>query len=312
MPFPPTDSEFPYPRPLMLESSAQTLIFNNPHDFQSHCVGWQRQGQLVGMVPTMGALHPGHLSLIEICRRACDRVVVSVFVNPTQFAPHEDFSKYPRDLAADVKSILSVGADAVFAPSEVDMYPPGCSTVVLPPEVAKPLEGQFRSAHFQGVTTVVTKLLNLSRADVAVFGQKDYQQLAVIQQMVADLNLPTRILMAPTCREPDGLAMSSRNRYLSPVERQRALVIYRALSSCRQRVSQGHRDARELAMDLMQELIDGGLDSIDYAVIADPRTLQSLDTVTVGAVALVAGHVGRTRLIDNVVLREPADDVLTI
>jgi pantoate--beta-alanine ligase len=286
----------------MSERRSGVCVISNPREFQSQCLAWQRQGELVGMVPTMGALHAGHLSLVKLCRQHCDRVVVSVFVNPTQFAPGEDFERYPRTLEADVTALGSVGVDAVLAPSAADMYRPGFSTVVQPAKIAQVLEGQFRPNHYAGVTTIVAKLLHLARADVAIFGQKDYQQLAVIQQMARELDMATEIVMGPTCREPDGLAMSSRNRYLNPDERGRALSISRALFACRDRVTRGETDARELAADLMQSLIDGGLDSIDYAVIADGQTLEALDRVRSGSVALVAGHVGRTRLIDNVIL----------
>lgn len=277
-------------------------VFRHSNEFQSQCLAWQRQGELVGIVPTMGALHEGHLSLAKLCRQHCDRVVVSIFVNPTQFAPGEDFERYPRTWEADLAGLNSVGVDAVLAPPALEIYPPGFSTFVKPAKVAEPLEGQFRPSHYQGVTTVVAKLLNLARADVAVFGQKDYQQLAVIRQMVQELSIPTRIVMGPTIRESDGLAMSSRNGYLNPEERVRALSISRALFACRDRVSSGEQDARELAVALMQDLIDGGLDSVDYAVVADGNTLESLDRLRPGAVALVAGHVGKTRLIDNVIL----------
>jgi pantoate--beta-alanine ligase len=289
------------------QTTERPSVFTRPSHFQQQCLEWQRMGQLVGMVPTMGALHDGHLSLVRQCRELCHRVVVSIFVNPTQFAPGEDFERYPRDLEADLAAVRQVGADAILAPDPSAMYPVGCSTVVQPPKLAKLLEGQFRPDHFLGVTTVVAKLLNLSRADVAVFGQKDYQQCAVIRQMVEDLNMPTRIVMASTFRESDGLAMSSRNRYLDPEQRQRATVIYQALSRCRDRVQAGNRDARELAVDLMQDLIDGGLDSIDYAVIADGKSLQSIETLGPGAVALVAGYLGTTRLIDNLVLLQATE-----
>jgi pantoate--beta-alanine ligase len=286
------------------ETTEHGRVFASPEEFQRQCLAWQRAGQWVGMVPTMGALHEGHLSLVRRCRQQCDRVVLSIFVNPTQFAPGEDFARYPRDLTADLRAVQGLGVDAVLAPEPAAMYPADFSTAVQPPKLAKLLEGQFRPDHFLGVTTVVAKLLNLARADVAVFGQKDYQQCAVIRQMVADLNLPTQIVMAPTFREPDGLAMSSRNRYLNPEQRLRANGIYRSLTRCRQRVDGGQRDARELAADLLQDLIDGGLDSIDYAVIVDGRTLQSIETVQPAAVALVAGLIGSTRLIDNLVLWE--------
>jgi pantoate--beta-alanine ligase len=286
----------------MSEPITGASVIFDPLEFQDQCLAWQRLGARVGMVPTMGALHDGHLSLVRLCRQHCDRLVVSIFVNPTQFSPGEDFERYPRTLDSDVAALNSVGVDAVLAPSPREMYGPGFSTVVQPAKVAQTLEGQFRPSHYQGVTTVVAKLLNLARADVAIFGQKDYQQLAVIRQMVRELNMPTEILMGPTCRETDGLAMSSRNRYLNSEERQRALTISRALFACRERVARGERDARELATDLMQALIDGGIDSIDYAVIADGQSLESLDQVRKDAVALVAGHVGKTRLIDNVIL----------
>lgn len=286
----------------MSSLSSSAPVFHVPAEFQAQCLAWQRTGQRVGMVPTMGALHEGHLQLVRLCRQYCDRVVVSIFVNPTQFAPGEDFDRYPRDLDADLELLRPYAVDGVLAPAPSAMYPPGYSSAVQPGKIAQVLEGQFRPGHFQGVTTVVAKLLGLARADVAIFGQKDYQQLAVIRRMVTDLNIPTEIVMAPTHREPDGLAMSSRNRYLTPEERERALVISRALFRCRERVAAGERDARELAVDLMQDLIDGGMDSIDYAVIADGQTLESLNVISDDAVALVAGHVGRTRLIDNLLL----------
>lgn len=286
----------------MSSSPLLAPVFHVPAEFQTQCLAWQRAGQRVGMVPTMGALHEGHLQLVRLCRDYCDRVVVSIFVNPTQFAPGEDFDRYPRNLERDLELLQPLAVDAVLAPAPQAMYPAGFSSAVQPGKIAQVLEGQFRPGHFQGVTTVVAKLLGLARADVAIFGQKDYQQLAVIRRMVCDLNMPTEIVMAPTHREPDGLAMSSRNRYLTPEERERALVISRALFRCRDRVAAGERDARELAVDLMQELIDGGMDSIDYAVIANGQTLESVNLIEADAVALVAGHIGKTRLIDNLLL----------
>jgi len=283
----------------------QPTVFDDPARFQQHCLAVQRQGQTVGLVPTMGALHEGYLSLVRQCRQLCDVVAVSIFVNPTQFSPHEDFARYPRDLAADLAALRPCGVDLVLAPSDRQMYPPDCTSVVQPPRVAEGLEGDFRPQHFQGVTTIVTKLLHLARADVAVFGQKDYQQLTVLRQMAKDLNLPTQIVMGPTVREDDGLALSSRNRYLSPEQRQRALGLSAALRHCQQHVDQGQRDARELTNALMLDLIDAGFETIDYAVIVHPETLSCVDQVHEGTVALAAVRLGTTRLIDNALLRVP-------
>ena len=203
-------------------------------------------GCAIGLVPTMGALHEGHLSLVQASRAECGFTVATIFVNPTQFAPHEDFDKYPRTLEADLESLASCHADLVFAPRREDMYPAGCSTLVEPPQVAQRWEGECRPGHFQGVATVVLKLFNLAQADVAFFGHKDYQQAAVIRRMVQDLNVPTEIRVCPTVREPDGLAMSSRNRYLSAGERQQAVAISRTLRLAEQMAAGGERQAAKL------------------------------------------------------------------
>lgn len=285
-----------------MDQIALPPVFETPADIGDHCCQLQRQGARVGVVPTMGALHLGHLSLVELCRQHCDHVVATVFVNPTQFAPHEDFDRYPRDLQKDLALLQSVGVDAVYAPATVAMYPPDYSTTIQAPKIASDWEGELRPGHFQGVATVVLKLLSATRADVAVFGQKDYQQWAVISQMVKDLNLNTKIIAAPIVRQPDGLAMSSRNRYLDAEQRTRALALSRALESVQSQVNHGATDARELAVTLMQDLIDGGVDSVDYAVIVDAQNLSVLETIDRPAVALVAAYVGNTRLIDNKVL----------
>lgn len=277
-------------------------IVSTPSEIQELCLNWKRQGLKVGVVPTMGALHDGHLSLVQRCNELVDRTVVTVFVNPTQFGPNEDFQKYPRDLDTDVQKLSELSVDAVFSPTPEHMYPAGCSTTISPPNVAHPLEGELRPGHFQGVATVVLKLLNLTVADVAVFGQKDYQQLAVIRQMCADLNVATQIVAAPIVREADGLAMSSRNQYLDSQQREIATALSKALFAVEAEFRDGNRDARELAAELMQNLIDGGVDSVDYALIADAKSLEVIEEINQDAVALVAAYVGNTRLIDNCIL----------
>lgn len=265
----------------------------------------QRAGKSVGLVPTMGALHEGHLSLVRRAKSECEAAVTTIFVNPTQFAPHEDFSKYPRTLEADVQSLASANCDLVFVPSREDMYPPDASTLIEPPQVAQPLEGVCRPGHFRGVATVVLKLFNIIPADRAYFGQKDFQQFLVIQRMVADLNVPVQVVVCPIVREPDGLAMSSRNRYLSPGERQQALALSRALTNVQEAVSRGERDAATLADDMQRTLEGAGIERIDYATLVDPNTLVELTQLEGPAVALIAALVGKTRLIDNCLLNAP-------
>jgi len=256
-------------------------------------------GQRVGLVPTMGALHAGHASLVEAARRACDVVITTIFVNPTQFGPNEDFQKYPRTLDADLSVLREAGADWVFVPSAADMYPAGSSTTVEPPRVASPLEGQCRPGHFRGVATVVLKLFQILPADVAYFGAKDYQQALVIRHMAADLNVATEIQVMPTVRDPDGLAMSSRNRYLSADERSRALGLSRALRRADELFQQGESAVALLERAMHVELNATGVDRIEYAVIADPDTLEQREFVAQRGVALIAARVGTTRLIDN-------------
>jgi pantoate--beta-alanine ligase len=261
----------------------------------------QRAGLRVGCVPTMGALHEGHLSLVKIARQSCDKVVTTIFVNPTQFGPNEDFSRYPRTLEQDLRMLREVGCDYVFVPSKDEVYPPGFSTEIDPPKVAKRWEGECRPGHFRGVTTVVLKLLNMIPADVAVFGQKDYQQAAVIQQMVRDLNVGTEIIVAPTIREPDGLAMSSRNRYLSPAERQRALAVSQSLRAAAAAVQAGETRAATIAA-MIGETLQPQVDAIDYVAIADGVSLEPVETIAANTVILLAVKIGSTRLIDNCVV----------
>ena len=266
----------------------------------------RRAGKTVGLAPTMGALHEGHLSLVRRAKSECDAAVATIFVNPAQFAPHEDFSKYPRTLDADLKALASANCDLVFVPSREEMYPPGAATFVEPPAVSQPLEGVCRPGHFRGVATVVLKLFQIDPADKAYFGQKDYQQALVIRRMVADLNLPVQVVVCPIVREPDGLAMSSRNRYLSSGERQQALALSRALSRVQEQAAHGQRDARGLAAQIQDVLEAAGIERIDYATVADAETLSEVAELEGPTVALIAAYVGSTRLIDNCLLPRPA------
>jgi pantoate--beta-alanine ligase len=259
-------------------------------------------GQSIGLIPTMGALHEGHLSLVRTARKECDFTLATIFVNPTQFGPHEDFQKYPRTLDRDLESLDGVGIDLVFAPEHQTIYPAGFSTYVDPPEIASLWEGPCRPGHFRGVATVVLKLFNLAQADIAYFGQKDYQQARVIQCMVEDLAVPIVIRTCPTVRESDGLAMSSRNRYLDADQRRRSLALWQSLALARDLVAEGEQDAVQIGRRMQQRLSELGVDRIDYAALADPVTLQPVTRIQGSVVALIAAFVGQTRLIDNLVL----------
>jgi pantoate--beta-alanine ligase len=256
-------------------------------------------GKTIGLIPTMGALHEGHLSLVRAARHECGFTIATVFVNPTQFGPHEDFDKYPRTMAKDLELLDSVGTDVVFAPDRQSVYPSGFSTYVDPPEIANPWEGQCRPGHFRGVTTIVLKLFHLAGADVAYFGQKDYQQARVIQRMVEDLDVPVVVRVCPIVREADGLAMSSRNRYLDAEQRDRALALWRSLALARDLVAAGERDGARVVQQMHDRLTELGVDGIDYACLADPVTLQPVAEIQGPMVALIAAYVGQTRLIDN-------------
>ncbi len=263
----------------------------------------RRTGQRIGLIPTMGALHEGHLTLVRQAKAECDLAIATIFVNPTQFAPHEDFAKYPRTLEADLALLESARCDFVFAPTKEEMYATGFSTYIQPPKVALPLESVCRPDHFRGVCTVVLKLLNAVPSDIAYFGQKDFQQALVIRHMVRDLNVSTAIEVCPIVRESDGLAMSSRNRYLSTAERTQALAISRALHAALQQFGSGIRSGSQIAARMRESLHENGIDRIDYAVVADANTLDELDIIDRPAVVLIACHVGTTRLIDNVLLK---------
>jgi pantoate--beta-alanine ligase len=261
---------------------------------------WRNEGARVALVPTMGALHAGHISLIERARAEADRVVVSIFVNPTQFAPSEDFSKYPRTFEADLQKLREATADLCFAPDVSEMYPQGFATSVLVDGAAKAdLEDHFRPTHFVGVATVVAKLLLQAQADVAIFGEKDYQQLLVIKRMAADLDIPTRVIGAPTLREADGLAMSSRNVYLSADERPRAVALYRALREAAGRITAGDRIGD--AMRAATETVVGAGFEIDYLEARHAETLVRVaDRDEAPMRLLAAARLGATRLIDNI------------
>jgi pantoate--beta-alanine ligase len=255
-----------------------------------------------GFVPTMGYLHEGHLSLVRRARAENDRVAVSIFVNPTQFGPHEDYARYPRDLERDLRLLEPLGVDLVFVPSVEEMYPPGFQTWVIVEEVSRPLEGASRPGHFRGVATVVAKLFNILQPDRAYFGQKDAQQTVVIRRMVQDLNIPVEIVICPTVREPDGLAMSSRNTYLNPEERRAATVLFRALQAAKARYEAGERDAERLREAMREVIRAEPLARIDYVSVAHPETLQELERVEGPALLSLAVYIGTTRLIDNLML----------
>ncbi len=268
----------------------------------------KQQQQRIGLVPTMGALHEGHLSLVRASLESTDTTLVSVFVNPTQFAANEDLGNYPRTLDSDLAQLESLEGSqsiVVFAPPESEIYPSDFTTRIRPPAIAKVLEGEFRPDHFGGVVTVVLKLFNLAQADVAFFGQKDYQQVAVIRQMVKDLNVPITIQVCPIVRDDDGLALSSRNAYLSDQQREVALTLTRTLSLIEDQIQSGLRDGFEAITEMRQALIDGGVDAVDYAVVADPDSLETMDPIRLPAVALIAARVGTTRLIDNRLILPP-------
>jgi pantoate--beta-alanine ligase len=253
----------------------------------------------------MGYLHEGHLSLVRRARAENDVVVVSIFVNPTQFAPHEDFATYPRDPERDLALLEKEGTDLVFMPTAEEMYPPGFSSWVNVEKVTERLEGAFRPTHFRGVATVVTKLFNIVEPHRAYFGQKDAQQAVVIKKMVADLNMNLEIVVLPTVREPDGLAMSSRNVYLNPQERQAALVLFKSLNLARQLWEQGERDAQRLRQEMVALIEREPLAKIDYVSIADPETLEELTEVSRSALVSLAVRFGKTRLLDNIILGAP-------
>jgi pantoate--beta-alanine ligase len=277
-------------------------LLTDQHQLRRALTESRELGKSIAVVLTMGALHEGHLSLVQAAQKECDVTFVTIFVNPSQFGPDEDLAKYPRSTESDLLHLSRLQVAYVYSPLQSEIYPPGFSTFVEPPSVATPLEGESRPGHFRGVATVVLKLLQLIPADVAYFGEKDYQQYLVVRRMVEDLNVPVAIRTCPTVREPDGLAMSSRNRYLSPPERVQALALSRSLIAAQRMRANGQLDVATLTAQLTQVLEEAHITHVDYATIRDAETLESLTTVDRPARALVAAHVGKTRLIDNCAL----------
>ena len=262
-----------------------------------------REGVTIGFVPTMGALHDGHRALIRAARLQCDALVVSIFVNPTQFAPTEDLAKYPRPIAKDRALCRAEGVDICFEPRVAAMYPEGFETVVTVPGIARRWEGEIRPHHFAGVATVVAKLFSIVRPEVAVFGQKDFQQAALVRRVIEDLSLGVTLIVHPTVREPDGLAMSSRNVYLSPGERRIAPVFYQALHAGRRMIQRGATDGESLREAMHKVIAGEPAISIDYLAVCDPITLEPLSTIHRQAVLLGAIRLGQVRLIDNIAIR---------
>ena len=277
--------------------------FQNVGPLRAYLRANRAEGKSVGFVPTMGALHDGHTSLFRRARNECDLVVASIFVNPNQFGPGEDLAAYPRDIQADLTLALNEGVGALFQPDVDEMYPPGFQTIVDVPDLSAPLEGAHRAGHFRGVATVVTKLLNMIRADRIYFGQKDFQQLLIVERLVHDLNISTEVVAVPTARADDGLALSSRNAYLSPEERTSATVLYRAIQAAEDYIDGGGTDVEALHTHLATMIANEPCASIDYVALVDPENLVAVDTLA-GRMTLLAlaVQIGRTRLIDNTLL----------
>jgi pantoate--beta-alanine ligase len=281
---------------------------------QEHARQARAENRVVGLIPTMGALHEGHLALVKRAKQDCSQIIASIFVNPKQFGPQEDLAKYPRTFEADAEKLAAAGIDAIFAPEPADVYPNGFRTYVTVEGLSDRLEGGSRPGHFRGVATVVLKLLEIVRPHSAYFGRKDAQQVRIISQMVRDLNLDTEIVVCPIIREPDGLALSSRNTYLQPDERKAATVLHRALTAGRDELAAGVRDALQLQTVLRKVLQAEPLAAVDYAEIVDADTFESVTRVARPCYAVLAVFLGKTRLIDNLYI-EPAapetDDLIS-
>jgi pantoate--beta-alanine ligase len=278
------------------------LVLKTIAETRSACARIRAENKTLGLVPTMGALHQGHLSLVQAAQAACDVVVVSIFVNPTQFGPREDFASYPRDFEQDCRTLEDAGVDLVFAPSVEEMYPAGASTSVEVAGLSDRLDGASRPGHFRGVATVVAKLLNIFAPEHAFFGQKDAAQVAVLRKMVRDLQFAVQLKVCPTVREADGLALSSRNRNLSGEQRRQALVLSRALLAVQRQFQGGEHDAGKLLGEALQVIREEPAVEVDYCRIVDPETLEDVTDVAKGALVAVAARVGGTRLIDNLLL----------
>ena len=264
------------------------------------------ENRIIGLIPTMGALHEGHLALVKRAKQECSQVITSIFVNPTQFGPKEDLAKYPRTFEADAEKLAAAGVDAIFAPEPADVYPQGFRTYVSVEGLSERLEGRSRPGHFRGVATVVLKLLKIVQPHFAYFGRKDAQQVRIISQMAGDLNLDGEIIVCPIVREPDGLALSSRNTYLQPDERKAATVLYRALTAAREELASGTRDALQLQTTLRNVLQSEPRAAVDYAEIVDANAFEPIIRVTRPCYAVLAVFVGKTRLIDNLYIEPTA------
>jgi pantoate--beta-alanine ligase len=280
------------------------LVKSAPQQILAAVRSARREGKTIGCVPTMGALHPGHASLIHRARSECGFVVATIFVNPTQFGPNEDFNRYPRTLEADLEICRAAGADLVFTPNVAEMYASDAETIVRVTQLSTTFEGAHRPGHFDGVTTVVSKLFLITEPDFAYFGQKDFQQQLIIRRMVRDLNFPVQIVTCPIIREPDGLAMSSRNRYLSPVERETARALSQALATAQQLARNPSQTPQTVEWQLQQQLSGTPGLELQYASVVHPETLATLthSPRNTPAVALIAARVGTTRLLDNQLL----------
>ena len=279
-------------------------VFESVTELREQVLNWKIQGLSVGFVPTMGNLHAGHLSLVTLLQAQCDKVVVSIFVNPTQFGPNEDFDRYPRTFQVDQQQLISVNADAIFVPSVEQIYPHGLlqTVVSVPKSLTALLEGASRPGHFDGASTVVTKLFNMVQPDFAVFGQKDYQQLRVIQTMVAELAIPVTVVAAPISRAEDGLALSSRNQYLNAEQRSIAPTLNAVLLEIAQALESGNRNFDALTQSATQRLLLEGFDVVDYIQICDPLTLLPATENQSNFVILAVVSLGETRLLDNILL----------
>ncbi|MEO8168854.1 MAG: pantoate--beta-alanine ligase [bacterium] len=280
-------------------------VIRDVREMQATAGRLRQQGKRIGVVPTMGFLHEGHLSLIRIARAEADIVITTVFVNPSQFGPGEDLSRYPRNFERDLSLSTEAGTDFMFAPEVDGMYPPEYATHIDVERITGVLEGKSRPGHFRGVATIVAKLFNSTKPDVAVFGQKDAQQIAVVRAMIRDLNFDIRLIVAPIVREPDGLAMSSRNTYLTPQQRAEAIVLSRVLHMAEQRVNEGETDVRKLVDEMRFVINDNSSGVIDYISFADNQTLAECEQIEEGKEILVslAVRFGSTRLIDNTIIR---------
>lgn len=278
-------------------------IFTTVADMQAYAAELKKQGVLIGLVPTMGALHEGHLTLMRTAKEKCDFVIASVFVNPTQFGPNEDYDAYPRRFEEDCKKLESVGVDAVFHPEPAEMYPDGyCTYVNIDGDITHKLCGAQRPIHFRGVATVVTKLMNITRADEAFFGQKDAQQVVVVCRFVSDLNLPVHINMVPIVREETGLARSSRNAYLSPAEKEAALVLSRSLRKANEAFTNGEKNVERLKNIVADEISKEPMAMIDYVDLFSFPALLPIEMVDQKSLLAIAVRIGKTRLIDNIIL----------